>query len=581
MVYPPTLPPATRTDSTVSAVNHATDHNTLTAALTAILAELGAAPSGAYDDLTTRLADVDLVLADASRKSRNVLNVKDHGAVGDGVTDDTAAIQAALDDATGQAIYFPSGTYKTTAALTLDLGTGTEGVAIYGDGARSIIKAAHTVGAILTVRDGRDVTIRDLTITGAEAGTRDSDNYGLVVTSITGLVVTRVTIEETAAAGMMLYDCHFGAVTDCHVRNNLADGIHLTLSTTDVVVKGNRLENTGDDAIAVVDYLSHPGRLERIVIAGNVVRNSNARGITNVGGTDVIIADNTIDGTRASAILIVEDTNYQTRAPERTIVARNIILRAGKHTAAGAAVTGAGIEVVHLNRHPTLVLDNIVRAPFGRCINVAAHSVTMRGNYLEEAGSNAINVAGRGDDSVITDNQLIRPAYAGIGFEVTARAYRVTVSGNQVLDANTSATVGVDGMTLRIIDTLVVTDNRIVDTQARTERALQIDHVNDVVEANNLCVGNLAISFNGTNTNVRRAPRAGTGVPTFTGEALGNLYLKSDTGDLYANAADGPRRIKLLTAPIAVTGSRGGNAALTSLLTALASAGIIVNNTTT
>lgn len=38
------------------------------------------------------------------------------GAVGDGVTDDTAAIQAALDN--GGLIYFPAGVYKTTKQLT-------------------------------------------------------------------------------------------------------------------------------------------------------------------------------------------------------------------------------------------------------------------------------------------------------------------------------------------------------------------------------------------------------------------------------------------------------------------------------
>lgn len=44
------------------------------------------------------------------------LNVKDYGAKGDGVTDDTAAIQAALNK--GGTIYFPPGRYKTTAKLS-------------------------------------------------------------------------------------------------------------------------------------------------------------------------------------------------------------------------------------------------------------------------------------------------------------------------------------------------------------------------------------------------------------------------------------------------------------------------------
>lgn len=46
----------------------------------------------------------------------DVVNVKDFGAVGNGVADDTAAIQAAVN--TGKNIYFPEGNYKTNTAIT-------------------------------------------------------------------------------------------------------------------------------------------------------------------------------------------------------------------------------------------------------------------------------------------------------------------------------------------------------------------------------------------------------------------------------------------------------------------------------
>ena len=46
---------------------------------------------------------------------RDFVSVKDFGAVGDGVTDDTAAIQAAITDAAGGTVYFPNGTYVVGA----------------------------------------------------------------------------------------------------------------------------------------------------------------------------------------------------------------------------------------------------------------------------------------------------------------------------------------------------------------------------------------------------------------------------------------------------------------------------------
>jgi len=44
-------------------------------------------------------------------------NVKDYGAVGDGIADDTVAIQAAVDVADGGVILLPPGVYNITGAL--------------------------------------------------------------------------------------------------------------------------------------------------------------------------------------------------------------------------------------------------------------------------------------------------------------------------------------------------------------------------------------------------------------------------------------------------------------------------------
>jgi hypothetical protein len=69
-------------------------------------------------------------------KLRDVVSVKDFGAEGDGHTDDTAAIQAAIAYCEssvqygGRALYIPGGRYKTTGSLTISK----EFLTIYGDG---------------------------------------------------------------------------------------------------------------------------------------------------------------------------------------------------------------------------------------------------------------------------------------------------------------------------------------------------------------------------------------------------------------------------------------------------------------
>lgn len=70
------------------------------------------------------------------------VNVKDHGAVGDGITDDTAAIQAAIDACIGtgtltpKAMYLPAGNYLITDSLKVLTGNSglLTGWHVFGDG---------------------------------------------------------------------------------------------------------------------------------------------------------------------------------------------------------------------------------------------------------------------------------------------------------------------------------------------------------------------------------------------------------------------------------------------------------------
>lgn len=75
-------------------------------------------------------AGLGAVLRTVASKLSDVVSVKDFGAVGDGVTDDTAAITAAMAHAVlkKRSIYFPNGDYKYTATLNIPYG-----VRVYGE----------------------------------------------------------------------------------------------------------------------------------------------------------------------------------------------------------------------------------------------------------------------------------------------------------------------------------------------------------------------------------------------------------------------------------------------------------------
>lgn len=129
----------------------------------------------------------------AASKATLPLNVKDYGAVGDGIADDTVAIQTCLNAVPegGRAVYFPAGRYKVTATLRVEK----DGTTLYGDGTGNKIGATQTSissrieasgaisGSIIRVQRVADdrplqgVVIRDLTIEG-----------GLVGTGVTGVL---------------------------------------------------------------------------------------------------------------------------------------------------------------------------------------------------------------------------------------------------------------------------------------------------------------------------------------------------------------------------------------------------------
>lgn len=105
-----------------------------------------------------------------------MIDARDYGAVGDGSTDNTAAIQNAINVAknTGQTIYFAPGTYNISNTLTLYTGVG-----IQGEGSE-----ATTIHQTSTSHDGFDsndaasVTLQGFFLEGPGSGTGVGINMG-------------------------------------------------------------------------------------------------------------------------------------------------------------------------------------------------------------------------------------------------------------------------------------------------------------------------------------------------------------------------------------------------------------------
>lgn len=136
-------------------------------------------------------------------KLREIVSVEDFGAVGDGVADDTSAIQAAINyigAAGGGVVRLPKGVYKTTSTLTIDYNS----VELVGDGGLSVnfplvlgsagvvgqgqhtgatrIFASFTLGPVIRVKKNA-VALIELCIDGSETRRLAalSTNYGVWV----------------------------------------------------------------------------------------------------------------------------------------------------------------------------------------------------------------------------------------------------------------------------------------------------------------------------------------------------------------------------------------------------------------
>jgi polygalacturonase len=118
--------------------------------------ETGVINSGNANDISYTLTAPGATLQSVQTKLEQYVSVKDFGAVGDGVTDDTTAIQAALN--ASLSVYVPAGTYLISAALTVPANT-----LFYGEGT---IKAKASYVPSFLVSTAAGSTVRDLSFDG-------------------------------------------------------------------------------------------------------------------------------------------------------------------------------------------------------------------------------------------------------------------------------------------------------------------------------------------------------------------------------------------------------------------------------
>ena len=168
-----------------------------------------------------------------SDKGGQVFNVKAYGAIGDGATDDTAAVQAALSAASGASggtLYFPSGTYNI-GCLTIPTVTGTTnigGTIINDTPSIRLTGAGSDMAAVGNAHRGKYGAIFNFTACA---------NVAHIVTLGQGhLEIDHLLFNDALTDAVpMIWDTN----TVMHVHDNaFYGGVYATSASQDVVVLG-------------------------------------------------------------------------------------------------------------------------------------------------------------------------------------------------------------------------------------------------------------------------------------------------------------------------------------------------------
>ena len=526
-----------------------------------------------------------------------------YGAVGDGVADDTAAIASAI--ASGRTVVVPPGkTFKVSQIAA----SSRSDLTLVGYGAS--IVGTNNDGAIVYITGGSRISVLGLRIAHAAAAVRTNGGFGLFVESSSDVNIRDCTISATASAGIYVDSVTRATIQACSITSTLADGIHITDTSTQITVAGNRTSTTGDDGIAVVSYQSDTGSCQDITITGNSVFQSKSRGISVVGGANVTISGNTIRSTKYGGVYIAYESSFSTRGVSSVTVAGNTI------------------EAANTYDTPSFTMGSIMLSASSGAFPV--QKITIVGNTVVGGGHRMVDVDGNAGnpilDLAIVGNHLIGANTAGAGIEV-ARATGVRIAGNSIAKSYGSGVyINSSCAQVHVTDNMIHYPNQgnagdaygvynnsptgrtwwnsvhqdpgktallsegSAADQSGVSQALGSISANQIVGGAggrtfvaSATAGGLAMANDGqvkwtADTNAGGGTidtglaRDSAGVLKTTNGSSGNGALKVTGNVGFYNASP--------AAKPTVTGSRGGNAALASLLTALAGLGLLTDSTT-
>lgn len=272
------------------------------------------------------------------------IDIRSTGARCDGSFDNSSAIASAIASAKARrvAVYVPAGVCAYGDVIRLD------GVKLVGAGDTSVLYALNPLReSIYMFGSGPEVSL--LKLSGRKASERQAawEATRITLFGATDFVIDKVTIDGAAAAGIQTAKgANHGRITNNIIRNTLSDSIHMTGRASYITLENNRIENSGDDGIAVVSYRSDGALVHHITARHNIIRNNKwGRHMSVVGGGQVLYENNLLENNLAgrACLYIAQESSYATYGAHDVTARRNTIKNCGgPPTGHGAVMVFSG-----------------------------------------------------------------------------------------------------------------------------------------------------------------------------------------------------------------------------------------------